>query len=106
MNLSCSKTSRCRKLHNLVGSVIILDEAQLIPVEFLAPILETMQLLVDHYRVSFVISTATQPAFKERIVDGQVFKGFKEIKEIIGDENEISELYQSLIRNYVKFLMT
>ncbi|HHT63343.1 MAG TPA: CRISPR-associated endonuclease Cas3'' [Clostridia bacterium] len=102
-SLFAAKTSRCRKLHNLVGSVIILDEAQLIPVEFLAPILETMQLLVDHYRVSFVISTATQPAFKERIVDGQVFKGFKEIKEIIGDENEISELYQSLIRNYVKF---
>lgn len=102
-SLFAAKSSRCRKLHNMVESVIVLDEAQLVPVDFLAPILETMQLLVDHYHVSFVISTATQPAFRERSVDGQPFKGLKRIKEIMGDEEEVKLLYQSLIRNHVQF---
>ncbi len=102
-SLFAAKSSRCRKLHNIVGSVIILDEAQLVPVEFLAPILETMQLLVEHYRVSFIISTATQPAFKERVTNGQKFKGLKFIKEIMGGEEEVNLLYKSLIRNHVEF---
>ena len=102
-SLFAAKSSRCRKLHNIVGSVVILDEAQLVPVEFLAPILESMQLLADHYHVSFVISTATQPAFKERMIDGHVFKGLKRIKEIMGDEQEVKLLYQSLVRNIVRF---
>jgi len=102
-SLFAAKSSRCRKLHNIVGSVIVLDEAQLVPVEFLAPILETMQILVEHYRVSFVISTATQPAFKERMIDGHKFKGLKCIKEIMGGEEEVQLLYKSLIRNHVEF---
>lgn len=102
-SLFAAKPSRCRKLHNIVGSVIVLDEAQMIPVEFLSPILETMQLLVDHYQVSFVISTATQPAFKGRVYNGQVFKGLRCSKEIMGNEEEVKLLYQSLIRNQVQF---
>lgn len=102
-SLFAAKSSRCRKLHNIVGSVIVLDEAQLVPVEYLTPILETMQLLVDHYRVSFVISTATQPAFQERTVEGQVFKGLKQSREIMGDNQEVNLLYNSLARNHVKF---
>ena len=100
-SLFAAKSSRCRKLHNIVRTVVILDEAQLVPVEFLAPILETMQLLVDRYQVSFVISTATQPAFNERVVDGKPFLGLKNIKEIMGDKNDIKLLYQSLKRNHV-----
>lgn len=101
-SLFAAKSSRCRKLHNIANSVVILDEAQLVPVEYLAPILETMQLLVDHYHVSFVISTATQPAFGERNIDGQPFKGLKEIREIIGDFNVVKALYDSLKRVDVK----
>ena len=102
-SLFAAKSSRCRKLHNIVKSVIILDEAQLVPVDFLKPILEAMQLLVEHYHVSFVISTATQPAFKERVVDGKLFKGLKQIKEIMGNSQEVSLLYQSLTRCQVQF---
>lgn len=92
-SLFAAKPSRCRKLHNIVGSVVVLDEAQLIPVEYLTPILQTMDLLCRHYRVSFVISTATQPALESR--DG--FRGFPKgsVREIISD---VPRLYKNLKR--------
>ncbi|MGN6701538.1 MAG: CRISPR-associated endonuclease Cas3'', partial [Burkholderiaceae bacterium] len=61
-SLFAARTSRCRKLHNLVGSIIVLDEAQLLPPEFLQPILDTLNLLTRHYCVTVLLSTATQPS--------------------------------------------
>lgn len=65
-SLFAAKTSRCRKLHNIANSVVVLDEAQLVPVEFLQPILAAMRLLVERYKISFLICTATQPAWEAR----------------------------------------
>lgn len=61
-SLFASRTSRCRKLHNIVNSIVILDEAQLLPPEFLNPVLHVMKELQKNYGVTLLLSTATQPA--------------------------------------------
>jgi len=61
-SLYAAKPGRCRKLHNLANSVVILDEAQLLPPELLFPCVEAINRLISDYGVTVVLSTATQPA--------------------------------------------
>lgn len=61
-SLYAAKPSRCRKLHNIARSVVILDEAQLLPPEHLAPIVEALRHLMESLGSTVVLSTATQPA--------------------------------------------
>jgi CRISPR-associated endonuclease/helicase Cas3 len=96
-SLFAARTSRCRKLHNLVNSVIVLDEAQLLPPEFLQPILDTLNLLTTHYGVTVVLSTATQPALNT-VKDSfgrTTRKGLNNVREIIAD---VDGLYADLER--------
>lgn len=82
--LYANKTSRCRKLHNLANSVIVLDEAQMIPVGFLAPCIRALAELVKHYGCTVLLSSATQPA-----AEGQFDKMGLRCTEIISDTKEL-----------------
>lgn len=100
-SLFASRTSRCRKLHNLAGSVLILDEAQQLPPEFLQPILDVLRLLVGHYGVTVVLCTATQPALSttDYFDPSRNLRGLDGANEIIDDPDA---LYAALKRVSVR----
>ncbi len=82
-SLYTARPSGARKLHNIVNSVVILDEAQLLPPDLLEPILSVIEDLAAYYGVTCLLSTATQPALAERRGFGWHFKGLSGIRDII-----------------------
>ena len=69
-SLFSRKTSKCRKLHNIANSIVIFDEAQMLPNDYLKPCVSVMEELLRHYRTSMVLCTATQPAL-QKIFSGE-----------------------------------
>ena len=78
-SLFAERSSRCRKLHNITGSVIILDEAQMLPLNLLLPIMQAIKELAQNYRCSIVMCTATQPAVQ---AENGFYRGFENVREI------------------------
>lgn len=109
-SLFSNKSSRCRKLHNLANSVIILDEAQMIPTGFLRPSIMALSELVINYGASVVICTATQPKLTEvlpeylsprEIMDlpQELYKDFKRVNLSYISELSDSELSDHLLEH-------
>ena len=87
-SLFSNRPSRCRKLHNLAKAVIVLDEAQTIPLHVLRPCMAAVDELARNYRSSIVLCTATQPAlgapdFPEKK------GGLKDIRELAPEPAEL-----------------
>ncbi len=93
-SLLSAQPSRCRKLHRIAHSVVIFDEVQTMPSHLLAPVFSVFRELVRQYGVSFVFSSATQPAF---LKSSSLPDGFTagELRPIIDDP---AQLFRDLRR--------
>lgn len=63
-SLFSNKPSKCRKLHNIANSIIVLDEAQMLPDNLLKVSLAMLEELAADFNVTVVLCTATQPALE------------------------------------------
>lgn len=99
-SLFAARPSRCRKLHNLSRTVIILDEAQTMPVPLLRPSLSALDELARNYGASIVFCTATQPAI--RAADAAIMHKGRTLGLDIPPERELApdppSLYRTLKR--------
>ncbi len=95
-SLFANRSSHCRKLHNLANSIIILDEAQMLPVDFLKPITSTLDTLMRLFNVTLLCTTATQPLLSGIIGTGEsIFTGIKvEPTKIVTDSVELTNSFR------------
>lgn len=96
-SLFANRSRGCRKLHNIAKSVIIFDEAQMLPREYMRPAMAAVWELVVNYGASAVFCTATQPGL-ERFLPEKA-----EIKELAPNPSELFDFYK---RVEVKLLGT
>lgn len=94
-SLFSNRTSKCRKLHNIANSVVIFDEAQMLPVNYLLPCIRGISELVYNYHSTAVLCTATQPSLKDYFPDQLKSK----VREICPD---VRAQYEFFRRTYVK----
>ena len=90
-----NRPSSCRKLHNLANSVLILDEVQTLPCEFLQPIVQAMKCYQQLFKTSFLFTTASQPVLvgNHRGTNPKVvFTGLEDVTEIIPSSWNLHDL--------------
>ena len=89
-----NKPSVCRKLHNIVNSVIILDEVQTLPTDYLQPIVDALNTYSRLFKVSVLLTTASQPILSG-LIEGcnpnASFSGIEHVEEIIPKEFKLHE---------------
>ncbi len=90
-SLYSNKPGKNRKLHNIAESVIVFDEAQMLPVPFLKPCLSGICQLVEHFGCSAVLCTATQPAVEPLLK--QFLPGYP-IQELCPEPQEMYQAFR------------
>ncbi len=76
-----ARNRRCRKLHRIARSVVLLDEVQTFPEHLLKPIHAALDLLTGQFGASVVHATATQPRLalrKDAAAPREIVPGYRE----------------------------
>lgn len=101
-----NRPSECRKLHNIVNSVIILDEVQTLPTDFLQPIVDALKAYHNMFGVSVLFTTASQPLLSG-IIEGckpsATFPGIDNITEIIPQDYALQDKLRRVCLKYDNF---
>lgn len=90
-SLYANRSSKCRKLHNIANSVIIFDEAQMLPIPHLLPCTAVIGTLAAHFNASAVLCTATQPFITDLLAR---FAPDLPIREICGNTDVLFKKLQ------------
>lgn len=98
-SLFAARPSQCRKLHNIAASVVVIDEAQTMPLKLLRPCVAAIDELTRNYRSSVVLCTATQPALEAPKFEG----GLNQVRELAPD---VARLFRQLERVRVRHIRT
>ena len=89
-SLFASSPARCRKLHRLARSIIVLDEFQALPLHVLRPCLRALTELATGYGASVILCTATQPAVRAEDGFDPVEDALSDVREIAPDPQEMA----------------
>lgn len=94
-SLFSNRPGRCRKLHRIARSVIILDEVQMLPLDFMQPIVDVLKSLQRSFSVSVMLTTASQPAIAgvkshAPSTPGAVLDGIGTVHEVMPDPEGLS----------------
>ena len=88
------KPSVCRKLHNIANSVVILDEVQTLPTDYLQPVVDSLKTYNKLFKVSFLFTTASQPVLSG-LIEGcnprASFTGIEHVNEIIPEDFKLHD---------------
>jgi len=87
-SLFANRSRGCRKLHNIAKSVIIFDEAQMLPREYMRPAMAAVWELVTNYGASAVFCTATQPGLERFLPEDT------KLKELAPNPQELFDFYK------------
>ena len=90
-SIYANRSSKCRKLHNMANSVILFDEAQMLPTGALLPCVGAIARLVADFGASAVLCTATQPVLNDLI---RSFAPELSVKEICPDTAPLYERFR------------
>jgi CRISPR-associated endonuclease/helicase Cas3 len=104
-SLFSNHPSDLRRVHNISRSIIILDEVQVLPRTLLAPLLGMIDELCRDWGCSFVLSTATQPAFERSTSSNTKDRRWPPgtVREII---SEPAQLHHQLRRVSIEWRIT
>lgn len=106
-SLYANRVSKCRKLHNIANSVIIFDEAQMIPLNYLKPCVKAIQSLVEYYKVTAVLCTATQPSLDKYFLPLKIYEIIPEYKKLFEklkrtNIQPVEKMEEGVLINHIK----
>ena len=87
-SLFSHKVSRNRKVHSIANSVVVFDEVQMFPTEFLSPMLRLLDDLKHIYGTQLLFCSATLPPF-----DKDHSSAFKKVN----DYHQLSDAIQPIV---------